>query len=138
MPLYPYVCAAGHFYDLQRSPADRDRAEACSVCGGALQRDVAGQLRSITINAAPLNFYTQWSDVYPDISPREMAHRPGIERYRPGPRNKPEIPRSHFPIPRGVEDVDTLIKMIAPVDGQRETDKLAARVAPLREEGAYA
>lgn len=135
--LYGYGCHnCGSYRDEQRSIDERDRPTTCVACGGLMQRDVAVQLRSITINPVPLNFYTQWSDVYTE-SPREMAKRKNIERYDPSLPNKPKPTPVRLNVPRGIEDVDTLVKAIAPVDGKSETSKMLERVAPVESERAY-
>ena len=137
MPVYPYVCESGHCFDQQRSVVFRDLPAVCAdPCRQIALRDVGAQLRSITINSVPMNFFTQWYDVY-DVSPKEMAKRADIQRYDPSTPHKPEIPRTKFNLPRGIEDVDTLVKAIAPVDGQHETDKMLRRTAPLEGEAAY-
>lgn len=136
--LYPYVCASGHADTQRRAAAARDQVQACP-CGLPLERDVATQLRSITINPVPMNFFTQWSDVYPNISQKEMARKAGVERYDPTLRHKPEVTpvNLHKHLPRGVTDVDQLVRAIAPVDGKRETDKMLEQTAPLQGERTY-
>ncbi len=131
--IYVYASTCGFVEEQARAIAQRADRTPCPRCDGLLLRDFAREVNTITINAVPMSFFVQWGDVY-DISPREMARRKDIERYDPSIPHKPEIPRTHFDVPRGIDDIDTLVKHLAPVDGQHETDKLLARVAPLPEE----
>ncbi len=139
MPTYLFASTCGLALEQSRAIADRAESSPCPACDGLLQRDFRAELATITIANTPLNFFTQWSDVY-DISPKEMAKRADIERYDGSLQHKPQIPRVNFKkhLPAGISDVDTLVKSMAPVDGQHETDKLQRRVASLPEERTYA
>lgn len=136
MPVYQFTSTCGLSLPQARPVVEREAPFPCPACSGLLRRDFARELATITIAPVPLNFFTQWSDLY-DESPREMARRKNVERYDPTMQHKPQLNPIRFDLPRGVEDVDTLIKTIAPVDGRHETDKMLARVAPLPEEGNY-
>ncbi len=130
-----FASTCGFAQEQARTIADRQTSSPCPSCNGLLLRDFSAELGTITIAPVPLSFYTQWGDVY-DISPKEMAKRKDIERYDPSTPHKPEIPRVNFRrhLPAGVNDVDALVKSMAPVDGQHETDKLLRRVAPIEGE----
>lgn len=140
MPVYVFSCACGNVEQRVRTIADRAARDQCSVCGGALERDFGRELPTITIAPVPLNFFTQWGDVYGDVSQKDMAKRADVERYQSGMSHKPAIPRPNLRklLPAGVNDVDTLVKHLAPVDGQRETDKMLRAARPVEGETAYA
>ena len=105
-------------------------------CGEVLSRAFDDELHTITISKPGLSFYTQWGDLY-DCSPKEMARRKDVQRYDPSMSHKPEIPRTRLDVSRGIEDVDALVKHLAPVDGQHETDKMLAATRSLPEEKPY-
>jgi hypothetical protein len=88
MTRYEYADAAGHRWDEERRVSARHDPATCPACGAA----GAKQMSVPTIHWAPGTHPvtgTSWHDLY-DESPRELAHKKGIERYDPTYQHKPE------------------------------------------------
>lgn len=92
MAFYQYQCDQGHAWEHVRPAARRHDPSTCPIDGSA-----GHKVMSVPVIHWPRSLWNQWSDVYPDTSPREMAKRKDIERYDPTYQHKPtlEQPRLH-------------------------------------------
>lgn len=87
MPFFEYACSSGTRFTLLRSVDDRNLPATCPAGGDAWR------VFSVpTIHWAPGTHPVtgiSWHELY-DESPRELAHKKGIERYD---RNMPHKPK---------------------------------------------
>ncbi|GIW17440.1 MAG: hypothetical protein KatS3mg064_0597 [Tepidiforma sp.] len=89
MPLYDYRCARGHVTELRRLFGEREAPAACAACGGAAAPVFSPNgrvfipiaFRQVLADGSPGGGGLSWSDFY-DCSERELARRPGVEKYQ--------------------------------------------------------
>ena len=118
VPLYEYSCSSGGRFTLFRTIAERDAPAVCAASG------VAWRVPSVpTIHWAPGVHPvtgTSWHDLY-DESPRELAHKKGVERYDPGmphkPASTPAPMRRYIPDRSEAEGASERLKL-NPVEGE--------------------
>lgn len=117
MTWYEYACSDGHRWDHRRPVADRDLPTVCAQDGLTGRR-----VYSVPQILWPRSLWNQWSDIYPDISPREMAKRKDVERYDPSLPNKPAPPpvnlRRHLADRTEAEGASERLRL-QPVEGEQ-------------------
>lgn len=112
---YEYTCSSGGRFTLFRSVADRNEPAQCAAGG------TAWRVLSVPVIHWPKSLWNQWSDVYPDTSPKEMAKRKDVERYDPNLANKPTPPpvdvRRYIPDRTEAEGASERLRL-QPVEGE--------------------
>ena len=83
---YEFSCSSGSRFTIQRSIADRDLPALCPA-GGRAWRVFSVPSIHWAPGTHPVTGIS-WHDLY-DESPRELAHKKGIERYDPSFQHKP-------------------------------------------------
>jgi len=107
--------ACGHRWEHYRQVAQRNDPSYCPHDGNPGRK-----VLSVPVIHWPRNLWNQWSDVYPDVSPREMAKRKDVERYDPNLPHKPEpkpVDLKQF-LPTPAEAEGAASKHPTPVEGE--------------------
>lgn len=118
MAFYQYQCDQGHAWEHVRPAARRHDPTFCDTCGAE-----GHKVMSVPTIHWPRSLWNQWSDVYPDISPKEMAKRKDVERYDPTYQHKPTLTapnlRRYLPDRTEAEGATERLKP-TPVEGEQE------------------
>lgn len=116
MPFFEYTCSSGGRFTILRTIADRDLPAQCAAGGQAWR------VFSVPVIHWPRSLWNQWSDVYPDVSPREMAKRKDVDRYDPSLPHKPQITpastRRYLPDRTEAEGATQRLQL-TPVEGEQ-------------------
>lgn len=119
MPWYEFTCSTGGRFTIYRPFSESSAPATCSAGGKAWR------VFSVPTIHWPRSLWNQWSDVYPDISPKEMAKRKDIERYDPSLPHKPAVPPTdlrRFIPDRTEAEGATQRLQLQPVEGEQPYD----------------
>lgn len=120
MPFYEFSCSTGGRFTILRPLADRDAPATCSA-GGRAWRVFSVPTIVWGPGVHPVRGVT-WHELY-DESPRELAHKAGIERYDPSLPHKPKpepVNLNRFVPDRTEAEGATQRLQLKPVEGEQD------------------